>query len=302
MSLTKQDLQDLFLAGKIAKLTLEKIEPYIKAGTSIGTLYDSIVKLITSTKGADLAFPPNISINECAAHDSAAPHPSEKRVIPKNALIKIDIGANLNGMLSDTAKTFSVGGKNTLLIKAAKTALQNAIDIVKPGIRVSEIGVVVQETIEEYGFKPVSNLTGHLIEKGKLHAGLSVPNVKSPTFSAREKLKIGMILAIEPFSTNGSAGYIVSSENKPLIYAANKEPKTSIGKLLVDRYQYVPFSLRDAYRYLESKKEKISDLENILENDHFHGYRPLIEHSKGMVAQAEHTILVTKSGAKIITG
>jgi len=110
MSLTKKDLQDLFLAGKIAKLTLDKIEPFIKTGTSIGSLYDSIVKIITSTKGVELAFPPNISIDECAAHDSAAP--LEKRTIHKNALIKIDLGANINGMLSDTARTFSVGGKN----------------------------------------------------------------------------------------------------------------------------------------------------------------------------------------------
>ena len=301
MSLTREELQDLLLAGKIAHMALDQIEKYVKPGISIGALYDSIVKFITKTKGVDLAFPPNISINECAAHDTAAPDPIEKRKIPKKALVKIDLGANVNGMLSDTARTFSTDGKHFQLIKAAKDALSNVIAIIKPELRINEIGAVVQETIESYGFKPIANLTGHQLKRGTLHAGLSIPSIKSVHFAQRSKLQKGMILAIEPFSTQGNAGYVIEGSGPPLIYSSKGNPKTDIGKILVKRYQKVPFSLRSATLFLKKQHYIADNLSEILDKDNFHGYRPLIEKTRGLVAQAEDTILVTNKGAKIIT-
>ncbi|MFX1283071.1 MAG: M24 family metallopeptidase [Promethearchaeota archaeon] len=301
MSWTREELHDLFLAGKIARLTLDQIGKHVKPGVSIGTLYDSIVKLITKTKGVDLAFPPNISINECAAHDTAAPDPTEKRFILKKALVKVDLGANVNGMLSDTAKTFSIDGKHFKLIRSAKDALDSAINIIKPGLRVSEIGAIIQETIEGYGFKPIANLTGHELKKGNLHAGLSIPSIKSIPFAQRSKLKKGMILAIEPFSTQGAAGYVEEGSSPPLIYSSTGNPKTEIGKILVKRFHKIPFSLRSATLFLKEKNQPIHNIAEVLDRDNFHGYRPLIEKTRGLVAQAEHTVLVTSNGVKVLT-
>ena len=297
LDLTKQDLKDLVLAGKIARLTLDKLEKHVKIGVPIGKLYDLAVNLICKTEGVDLAFPPNISMNECAAHDTAAPN--DNRVIPAG-LLKIDIGANVNGFLSDTARTFSTDGKYAKLIKSANVALKNAIDIIKPGIRLNEIGAIVEDTIEGYGFKPIANLTGHQLERGNLHAGISIPSVKSTHFGKRSKIKKGMLLAIEPFSTNGTAGYIVNSGN-PLIYSLSGKPKSDTGSILAERYQKLPFSLRSATFLLEERGKKVDNLAEILDNDNFHSYSPLVEKSKGMVAQAEHTIFVTSNGAKILT-
>ncbi|MFX1508389.1 MAG: M24 family metallopeptidase [Promethearchaeota archaeon] len=299
MSLTREELHDLFRAGKVVHLAMNQIEKYVKPQVSIGSLYDTIVKIITSTKGVDLAFPPNISINECAAHDTASP--MEKRVIPKRALIKIDIGANVNGMLSDTAKTFSTDGKHSRLIRSAADALDNAIEIIKPHLRISEIGAVIQDTIENYGFKPIANLTGHQMKKGTLHAGLSIPSVKSIPFAKRSKLKKGMVLAIEPFSTSGGAGYVEEGLSPPLIYSARGKPKTDTGKILVKRFQRLPFSLRSAILFLKSKNHSADNLGEKLSEDNFHGYSPLVEKTRGFVAQAEHTVLVTSNGAKIVT-
>ena len=298
LDLKKQDLKDLVLAGKIAHLTLDKLEKHVKPGVSIGKLYDLAVNLICQSEGVDLAFPPNISMNECAAHDTAAPN--DNRVIPKKGLISIDIGANVNGFLSDAARTFSTDGKYAKLIKSAKVALKNAIDIIKPGIRLNEIGAIVEDTIEGYGFKPIANLTGHQLERGNLHAGISIPSVKSTHFGKRSKIKKGMLLAIEPFSTNGTAGYIVNSGN-PLIYSLSGKPKSDTGSILAERYQKLPFSLRSATFLLEERGKKVDNLAEILDNDNFHSYSPLVEKSKGMVAQAEHTIFVTSNGAKILT-
>jgi methionyl aminopeptidase len=300
LELTKQDLKDLALSGRISRLTLDAVAKYVRAGTPIGTLHDTLVKLITKTPGVKLAFPPNISVNECAAHDTAAP--KEKRTIPKRGLVKIDIGANVNGMLSDTARTFTMDGKYGHLMTAPKIALKNAIDIIKPGVRVSEIGAVVQDTIEGFGFKPITNLTGHQLKKGQLHAGLSIPSVKSFPLAKRSKLKPGMILAIEPFATTGDAGLVEDAKGPALIYSAgNSNPKTSVCRRLISQYQRVPFSLRSAFLLFRKEKVKLEELTTSLRNDNFHGYKPLVERTGGLVSQAEHTVLVTHEGARVIT-
>ena len=155
------------------------------------------------------------------------------------------------------------------------------------------------------GFKPIANLTGHELEKCHLHSGLSIPSVKSMPFAKRAKLKPGMILAIEPFATNGkgmNSGYVEDAPSPPLIFSARGTTKTAIGKLLVKRYEKVPFSLRSAARYLQGQKIKFpSDLGTVLSGDNFHGYRPLVERTGGLVSQAEHTVLVTSNGGRIIT-
>jgi methionyl aminopeptidase len=294
------ELHDLQLAGKIAHLTLDQVEKVIKPGVEVAKLFDLIESLIM--KRADLAFPPNISVDNCAAHDSAAIN--EKRTLSKKALVKIDIGANVNGMLSDTCRTFSMDGKNSRLIKASKEALNAAIEVIKPGARVNEIGIAVQDKIESFGFKPIANLTGHQLEKGHLHAGLSIPSVKAIPFSKRGKIKNGMILAIEPFATNGNgmnAGYVEDAPRPALIYSSTGKPRSEVGKLLVNKYQRIPFALRSANRFLEQNKIKVDDLTAILDKDSFHGYRPLVERTGGLVSQAEHTVLVTSKGGRILT-
>ncbi len=301
MSWSKSELHDLQLAGRIAHLTLDQVEKVIKPGLEIAKLYDLTESLIT--KKADLAFPPNISIDHYAAHDSAGIN--EKRILAKKALVKVDIGANVNGMLSDTARTFSLDGKHSRLIKASKEALNAAISIIKPGLRVNEIGVAIQDTIESFGFKPIANLTGHELEKGHLHTGLSIPSVKSMPFAKRAKLKAGMILAIEPFATNGkgmNSGYVEDAPRPALIFSTRGKPKSPIGKQLVQRFGKVPFSLRSAARYLNNENISFpADLGAILVDDKFHGYKPLVERTGGLVSQAEHTVLVTTKGGRIIT-
>ena len=300
MSWTTNELHDLQLAGRIAKLTLDQAEKIIKPGMEIGRLFDLIEATIL--KRADLAFPPNISLDSCAAHDTAAIH--EKRIIDKKSLVKIDIGANVNGMLSDTSRTLSMDGKHSRLIKASKKALDEAIKVIKPGLRVNIIGEVVQTTIEDFGFKPISNLTGHQLEKGVLHAGLSIPSVKAIPFAQRGKLKKGMILAIEPFATNGhgvNSGYVEDAKRPPLIFSARGKPKTSIGQTLVQKFHKVPFALRSAAKHLSEEGITENNLGEVLRDDNFHGYRPLVEKTGGMVSQAEHTVLVTAKGSRIIT-
>ncbi|MFX0065018.1 MAG: type II methionyl aminopeptidase [Candidatus Hermodarchaeota archaeon] len=299
MSYSQEELQNLIMAGKLAHKALDIVVKKLEPGLSIGALYDYIVKLITQKEGVDLAFPPNISVNEVAAHDTASIN--EKRKLKKNDLVTIDIGVNVEGMLSDTARTVSIAGRHALLIKASQEALQNAIDIVKPNVKPNEIGRVVQRTIEYYGFKPIANLTVHKLAKGNLNAGFSIPNIDSKMgVMSSKRIKAGMILAIEPFATNGKAGYI-KDRGQPLIFSAKGKPKSKIGLLLYERFGMLPFALRTAAQYLETKKLTVPDLRMVLQKDHFHGYHPLVEASGGMVSQAEHSVIVTKNGCRVLT-
>lgn len=298
--LTQLDISDLEKAGSIAKNTIDKLIKTVKAGMGIGELYDLAVQLITE-EGADLAFPPNISLDAVAAHDSASI--DDKRRIPENAVIKIDLGANINGMLSDTAKTICVGKKYPKLVKAAEEALKGAIEIIKPGIWPGDVGYTIERIIKSHGFKPVSNLTGHEISRGNLHAGLIIPNIRPNRLFSRKKIAKGMIIAIEPFSTNGKAGSVRSGTGKPRIYSSAAPPKTEVGKIIVKRYNRVPFSLRDAHILLKNKGHQFDGdkLGKYLSSDHFRSYPPLIEATGGIVAQAEHTVYVTRKGTKQIT-
>ena len=55
--------------------------------------------------------------------------------------------------------------------------MQNAINIIKPGIKVSQIGDIIESTIKSYNYNPIDNLTGHGLDKYKLHSGISIPNI-----------------------------------------------------------------------------------------------------------------------------
>ena len=112
-----------------------------------------------------------------------------------------------------------------------------------------------------------------------------------------------MIIAIEPFSTNGKAGSVRSGTGRPRIYSSIAPPKTEVGKIILNRYNRVPFSLRDAHRLFENKKYQFAGnkLGEILSKDHFRSYPPLIEATGGIVAQAEHTVYITRKKAIQIT-
>jgi methionyl aminopeptidase len=113
-----------------------------------------------------------------------------------------------------------------------------------------------------------------------------------------------MILALEPFASNGKgvgSGYVEDAKRQALIYSSNGTPKTEVGKILVKKYHRLPFSLRSAVFFLNKERVSTRDLSDILSKDNFHGYKPLVEKTGGLVSQAEHTVIITTKGAKVIT-
>ena len=289
--------EDWKKAGSIAHQALVYGASLIKVGAKISDVSDAIENRIKGLKG-ELAFPVNISLNEAAAHQ--VPFAIDDRVFTNNDLVKLDVGVHINGAIGDNAMTIDLTKKHEKLVKASIEARDEAIKIMKPGVKTSEIGKVIEKIITKHGFKPVRNLSGHEIKEYEIHAGLTIPNYDDGSVT---KLKEGMIVAVEPFATDGE-GLIQESSNAEIFVLLQKRPVRSLItrealKLLEERK-----TLPSSTRWLAKKTSAIKAtfaLKEMNQLDMLHLYPPLVEIKKGMVSQSEHTILITKEGNEILT-
>ncbi|HXY83507.1 MAG TPA: type II methionyl aminopeptidase [Candidatus Saccharimonadales bacterium] len=250
--------------------------------------------------GAGPAFPCNVGVNEVAAHYTSPW--KDPLMIPDNSLVKIDFGVEVNGCITDTAITLSLNPQYDSMIVAAEAALQEAIAAIAPGRKLSEIGTLVERCISRYGFKPIRNLTGHKIERYRIHAGKSVPNV-SGIESGR--FEVGEIYAVEPFVTLKGAEGAVHEADTAYIYrfvrakGAKSKESLDLAEYLQRRYRTMPFASRWVFDFGEYEKVAFEEL---VANRCVVGYPVLVEVSENVVAQAEHTLLVTAEGCRVLTG
>ena len=155
---------------------------------------------------------------------------------------------------------------------------------VKPGVKVSYLGGIIEETIKDYGFTPIINRSGHVVEKYVLHSGVIVPNFDN---GSSVKLEEGQAVAIEPFATNGE-GYVISGRDSDIYRFVGMKPVRTGRKLLKDiseRFNTLPF----AGRWVTANK---LELKRLVSSGAIHSYEVLRERSKGIVSQAEDTIIV----------
>jgi methionyl aminopeptidase len=285
-------------AGKIASEARDYGKKLIVEDASLLEVVTKIEDLIVK-RGGRVAFPVNIAIDDVAAHFTPR-HNDTKLTFQRGNVVKLDVGAHLDGYIADTAVTIEVNTHNwNDLIKSSEEALEVAIDMIRPGVDLGLVGKAVEQTIQQFGFKPISNLTGHSLEQYKLHAGVSIPNVEEHNTCEVEP---GQVLAIEPFATNGAGK--VNSYKMSNIYrfvrerpVANKDAKLILEKIM--RYRKsLPFSERWCTRYL-SKPNKA--LYKLIQARVIAMYPILKDKDSGMVSQAEHSVIVTEDGCEIIT-
>jgi len=248
-------------------------------------------------KGAECAFPVNIGVNDVAAHYT--PSRDNDVLFRRGDVVKIDVGAHIDGYPGDTAATVEIGTRNhTALVSCAQEALEMGVEMVAPGTTVSSLGEAVSRVIKSAGFEPVENLTGHSMERYNLHAGISIPSV--PTRD-RSVIQEGMVLAIEPFATTGRGK--VSGRRQGSIFRivrerkANPEVEAFFGEIKT-RFKGFPFAERWCYD-LSSDAQAL--LQRLVRLGMIMSYPVLKEVGSGVVAQAEHSVLVTADGCKVLT-
>jgi methionyl aminopeptidase len=259
-----------------------------------GTLRRELAEAIEHhirSRGAEPAFPVNISRNEEAAHYT--PDRNDSVALDTGDLVKIDVGAHLDGAIADTAMTVEVGGgrRHENLIRAAAEALEAAIVEVRAGARVDALSRAIEGVIHRRGLKPVHNLTGHTIERYLLHAGKSIPNASG---LSGERIEPGEVVAIEPFATNG-AGEI---RNGPFgnIVRFRQDPGRRAPELqtFFERFRTLPFALR----WVDEASEHLL----LTRGRRFlQTYPVFVEVGGGLVAQAEHTVYIGPDGPEVLT-
>jgi methionyl aminopeptidase len=291
-------------AGKIAANARDYGAKLVKKGVSYLEVANKIESKIIES-GAGLAFPVNISINEVAAHFSPR-HDDTTSVFKKGDVVKLDVGAHVDGYIADTALTVEVEtNNNSDLIKASRQALEKAVDVMKVNASLSDVGRTIEETIVSHGHKSIDNLTGHSLSRYNLHSGLSVPNVSEKL--NRGKLKSEDVLAVEPFATNG-AGHVISGENSNIyryIGSVNsrliRDPKTRLLAMKINKnFNTLPFAERWCKDILPNTDVSIS-LRKLLLTGCIKQYPQLIDADKGVVTQAEHTVIIHEDGCEVTT-
>lgn len=287
---------NILKAGEIAKQVKAFAKLFVKPEMKLLEIAEKIEDKI-SELGGKPAFPTNLSINEIAAHYT----PSYNDETKASGLLKIDIGIQIKGEIADTAFSLDLENskENKKLIEASEKALKNAIQKIKIGISLGEIGKAIQQTIEEKGFSPIINLSGHEMKEYELHAGLTIPNVDN---KMPNKITKGLY-AIEPFATNGNGRVI---EGKPSgIYLLQddkniRNPKArEILDFIIEEYKTLPFCSRWIVKKFGTSS--LFALKQLEENGNLHNYAQLVEVSHSKVSQAENTVLVDEKEIKVTT-
>ena len=274
-------------AGKIASEALAYGKGLIRKGSSLLEVSDLIEKKILALGGKP-AFPVQISCDHIAAH--FCPEADDKTVF-ENQVASIDVGVHVDGCIGDTAVTVDLSGKHSDLAKASEEALKEAIKVAQIGATLGEIGRAIKETIASYGFSPIKNLSGHGLAEYNIHDKPTIPNFDT---GDKTELQKGQVIAIEPFATNG-AGVVYEASPATLFSLINKKPiRSSFARDIlneISQYRELPFTTRWLTAKMPVGKVKLG-LRELLKAGVIREYPPLVEEKKGLVSQAEHTVLV----------
>ncbi|MCD7741589.1 MAG: type I methionyl aminopeptidase [Ruminococcus sp.] len=200
------EIEKMRKAGIITGGALVAAGKAIRAGMTTKEL-DTIVRKYITSHGAKPSFlgyggfkgSACISINDVVIHGIPGP-----QVIKEGDIVSVDVGAYIDGYHGDSCKTFAVGeisDEAKALLKSTEESLYLAIDMVKPGVRLGDLGAAIQKYNEDNGYGVVREFVGHGVGRD-LHEDPEVPNFGKPGHGVR--LREGMVIAIEPMITQGS--------------------------------------------------------------------------------------------------
>lgn len=293
----EEELVKYRTAGRIAKEVSEWSRGLVKPGARIFDIAEQIEAKIIEHKGG-LAFPVNVCINDVTAHYT--PKYNEGTTLKESDVVSIDIGVHIDGFIADTAYTIDLEGKYERMIEVNQQALDKVIELIKPGVSVKDLGSTVYEFVTKTGFRPIENLTGHEVRQYDLHAGISIPNIPVPY---DRKLEEGMVLAIEPFVTDG-CGRVVESKYVGIYgFLEKKSIRMPEARALIKEVESrgkLPFAERWYAKKIGPLKLPLA-VHELLSKNIIQAYPTLHEKERGVVSQFEHTVIVTKDGHEVTT-
>lgn len=208
-----EELKLMREANRIVAEALEEMREFTKPGITTADLEVIAEEKIrkTGAKSAFLGYPgpkgpfPSVlcaSVNDEVVHGI----PSRKRVLKEGDIVSLDFGVIWKGYFGDAALTVPVGKiseEAKALLETTEKALMAGIEKAVEGNRISDISAAIQQTVEAKGFSVVRQFVGHGIGR-RMHEEPQIPNFVDGTMIGRPRLKVGMVLAIEPMVNAGS--------------------------------------------------------------------------------------------------
>ena len=205
---TEAELAGMKKASEAVAFTLKEMRKFAKAGMSTKEL-DEYGGQILKSFGAKSAPYETYGFPgwTCISVDNEFCHgiPSEKRILQEGDLINIDVSAELNGFWSDNGGSFVIGediNEHQKLIEASKQILHKAIHNIKGGVRISDIGFLIETEAKKKGYKVIKNLTGHGVGRSLHEAPHEIANYRDRFNVAR--FKKNSVVAIETFISTTS--------------------------------------------------------------------------------------------------
>lgn len=203
---SNQELERMRLACRITAMARKAAADAVRPGVTTGEI-DRIVRKTIEEQGAVPSFlgyggfPASacVSVNDEVIHGI----PSKTRVVKEGDIVKVDVGAYIDGFHGDCAATIpcgTVSDEARRLIEVTRQSFYEGIKFAREGNRVSDISAAVQEYVEKNGFSVVRAYVGHGVGAA-LHESPEVPNYGRPGHGLR--LGRGMTLAIEPMVNVG---------------------------------------------------------------------------------------------------
>lgn len=212
---SEDDIKGLKEIGKIVALTISEMKRQTRVGMTTKELDDIGGRLLrsygaVSAPKATYDFPGHtcISINQEVAHGI----PGDRK-IQEGDLINIDVSAELGGYYADAGHSFQMPLYNpslTRLCQHTHDTMMKVISSLKHGVKLNEIGRIIQREARKSGYKVIMNLCSHGIGKS-LH---ETPDDILPFYNKDDKriLKEGMVITVEPFLSTGAEFVVESSD------------------------------------------------------------------------------------------
>jgi methionyl aminopeptidase len=209
MSITKEsELVGMQKVSEAVACALNKMINYAQPGMSTKELDDYGAKIL-SEFGAQSA--PHLTYGfpgwTCISVDNEFCHgiPSNKRILKEGDLINIDVSAELHGFWADNGSSFVIGNDinhHQKLVDASKEILRKAISTIKGGVRISEIGNLIETEAKKRGYRVIKNLGGHGIGRSLHEQPDELLNFRNK-FDQR-RFKKNSVVAIETFISTTS--------------------------------------------------------------------------------------------------
>ncbi len=249
---TPEQIEKMRVACRLAAEVLEMIEPYVVAGVTTEELNTICHDYIVNVQGCIPAplnyhgFPKSIctSINHVVCHGI----PTDKKKLKKGDIMNIDVTVIKDGYHGDSSRMYFVGEPSILarrLCRVTHEAMMIGIEMVKPGVRLGDIGHAIQKHAEGERFSVVREFCGHGIGEG-FHEPPHVLHYGKP--NTKETLKAGMIFTIEPMINAGKAATKVLADDWTAV---------TRDKSLSAQYEHTILVTDDGYEILTLRQEEI---------------------------------------------